>query len=97
MISIDNSQVLNSLSTPPKIDEKSRDLVRLREQTDAFEALILKYILDKSLKLENSILPEEPGSEIYKSMYKEALSERLAGGFGYSELLFNYLKERNNL
>jgi len=97
MIGIDSTQALNSLGNAPKIDEKSTDLVKLREQTDAFEALILKQILDTSLKLENSILPEEPGSKIYKSMFKETLSQELAGSFGYSELLFNYLKERNNL
>lgn len=97
MIGIDTTHTLNSLNKAPKIDEKSTDLAKLKEQTDAFEALILKQMLDISLKMDNALLPEEPGSKIYKSMFKETLSQELAGSFGYSELLFNYLKDRNNL
>lgn len=93
-MTIDNTQALNAMQSQPKIDEKSSDLKKLREQTDKFEALILKFMLDKSLKMENSITPEEPGSKIYKSMYRDQLSQQLAGSFGYSDLLFNYLKEK---
>lgn len=67
---------------------------KLREQTDAFEALVLKTLLDTALKLENPLYPKEAGSDIYQSMYKDSLSEQLSGGFGYSELLFNFLKEQ---
>lgn len=93
-MTIDNSQALNAMQSQPKIDETNGDLKKLREQTDKFEALILKSMLDKSLKMENSILPEQPGGKIYKAMYRETLSEELAGSFGYSDLLFNYLKEK---
>ncbi|WP_257874447.1 hypothetical protein [Helicobacter sp. 11S02596-1] len=65
----------------------------LREQTDAFEALMLKFVLDTSLKLEDPLYPKQAGSEIYQSMYKDTLSKQLSGGFGYSELLFNFLKD----
>jgi len=97
-MTIDNTATLSALdSKKTKINENETDLKKLREQTDAFESLILKYMLDKALKMENSIYPEEPGSKIYKSMYKETLSNELSGSFGYSDLLFNYLKEQHKL
>nr|WP_257874240.1 hypothetical protein [Helicobacter sp. 13S00482-2] len=67
---------------------------KLKEQTNEFEALILKFFLDTSLKLDNPLYPKEAGTEIYQSMYKESLSKQLSGSFGYSELLFNFLKEQ---
>ncbi|MFP4332457.1 MAG: rod-binding protein [Campylobacterales bacterium] len=93
---IDNTQALNSLNkaNTPKGNLKTDNLEKLKEQTDAFEALIIKNMLDISMKMENSVLPEEPGKKIYNSMYKDTLSKELAGGFGYSELMFNYLKEK---
>ena len=69
---------------------------KLREQTDSFEALILKIMLDTSLNMENSLYPKEAGNEIYQSMYKDSISQSLSGSFGYSDLLFNYLKELQN-
>lgn len=77
------------------INPNSDDL-KLREQTDSFEALILKILLDTSLNMENSLYPKEAGSEIYQSMYKDSISQSLSGSFGYSDLLFNYLKELQN-
>lgn len=91
---IDNTQALNSLNSAPQGNLKTDNLAKLKEQTDSFEALIIKNMLDISMKMENSILPEEPGKKIYNSMYKDTLSKELAGGFGYSELMFNYLKEK---
>ena len=41
----------------------------------------------------NSLFGETTGSDIYSSMYHDAMSKELAGGFGYSELLFNFLKK----
>lgn len=72
------------------------DDIKLREQTDSFEALILKVLLDTSLNMENSLYPKEAGNEIYQSMYKDSISQSLSGSFGYSDLLFNYLKELQN-
>ena len=66
----------------------------LREQTDNFEALFIKTLLDASLNLDNPLYPKQPGSDIYNSMYKEQLAESLSGNFGYSQLLFDYLKEQ---
>ncbi|MDU7693044.1 MAG: Rod binding protein [Helicobacter sp.] len=77
----------------PRINVKESD-AKLREQTDAFEALILKTLLDVSLHFDNPLYPKEAGSEIYEGMYKDSLGKQLAGNFGYSELLFNYLKQK---
>ncbi|PAF50612.1 hypothetical protein [Helicobacter sp. 13S00477-4] len=74
-------------------DLKGDDKV-LKEQTDAFESLVLKFLLDTSLKLDDPLYPKQAGGEIYQSMYKESLSKQLSGSFGYSELLFNFLKEQ---
>ncbi len=69
------------------------DDFKLKEQTDSFEALILKVLLDTALDMENSLYPKEAGNEIYQSMYKDSISQSLSGSFGYSDLLFNYLKD----
>ncbi len=69
------------------------DEVKLKEQTDAFESFLLKQILDISLKSENKLFGKDAGDKIYQSMYNGAMSDALSGGMGFSELLFNYLKE----
>lgn len=100
---LDSTTTLNSLSESRQNDLVNRlksknissaDDKALREQTDKFEALFIKMLLDTSLKLDNPMYPKQPGSDIYNSMFKEQLAENLSGSFGYSELLFNYLKER---
>ena len=50
-------------------------------------------MLDIALKTDDSLFPKAPGHDIYQSMYKETLSQSLSGSFGFSELLFNYLKD----
>lgn len=81
----------------PKIENLENDDVKLREQTDAFEAILLKTLLDTALKMDDALYPKAPGHEIYTSMYREHMSEALAGGFGYSDALFNWLKEEQNI
>lgn len=66
----------------------------LKEQTDSFEALLLKFMLDTAMKMDNPLYPKAPGNEIYMSMYKDTLAKELSGNFGYSEMLFNFLKEQ---
>lgn len=88
---IDTTQILNSAQNIPKINEKQIDRAKLREQTDAFEALILKNMLDLSLKIQNPFGEKAAGAEIYESMYKNQIAEQMAGNFGFSELLFNFL------
>lgn len=67
----------------------------LREQTDAFEAFLIKSVLDISLKNKVSLFGKDASDEIYSSMYNDAISKALSGGMGFSELLFNFLKERS--
>lgn len=91
---IDSSATLFSAQTKvPTIDKDSND-VALKRQTDQFEALMLKTLLDNSMKDEDPLFGKDAGDKIYKSMYREKLSEVASGGFGLSELLFNYLKNR---
>ena len=69
---------------------------KLREQTDQFESLLLKIMLEMAIKNEDGLYPKQPGSDIYHSMFIDQLSQELAGSFGYSELLFNFLKDQQN-
>ena len=78
----------------PEIKIETEDDVRLKEQTDSFEAFFIKQVLDISMKGENSLFPKDAGDKIYQSMYNDTMSEAFSGNFGFSELLFNYLKEQ---
>ena len=95
-MTIDNTAAIASLSTP-KIPSSlsAKDEVKLKEQTDAFEAFLLKQIFDISLKSENKLFGKDAGDKIYQSMYNDTMSKTLSGGLGFSELLFNYLKENS--
>jgi len=90
---IDNSVVTLGLYNKVDISKQS-NLKKLKQQSDNFEAVILNHLLKDSLKMKNELLPKSAGEDIYNSMYKQQLSKDLSGGFGYSELLFNYLKQK---
>jgi len=93
-MTIDNSAAISSVSTPEIPSSLSaKDEVKLKEQTDAFEAFLLKQVFDISLESENKLFGSDPGDKIYQSMYNDTMSKSLSGGMGFSELLFNYLKE----
>jgi len=79
----------------PTLSERE-DAARLREKTDQFEAIILKMMLDNALKDEKNIFSsaDDPGDRIYKSMYRDELSKASAGGFGFSQMLFDYLSQK---
>lgn len=79
-----------------RLEEQKTDAA-LREQTDQFESILLKFMLEKAIKNDDTLYPKQPGSDIYHSMYIDQLSQELSGGFGYSELLFNFLKEQQNM
>ena len=80
----------------PKIDVKAED-AELRKQTDSFESVILKMLMDNAMKDEKNLFSDQkdPGDKIYKSMYRDELSKASAGGFGFSQMLYNYLSERS--
>ena len=94
-----NTNLLNKVKeaddAKSKEEEKKFDEA-LKEQTDAFEAFMIKTVLDVSLQDKVSIFEKDKASdEIYSSMYNDAMSKALSGGMGFSELLFNFLKERS--
>jgi peptidoglycan hydrolase FlgJ len=97
MLNVDNSLALMQASknnfSDIKIENKNDAL--LKEQTDKFEAFFIKQVLDISLKQNdsNSLFGKDAGDKIYNSMYNDAVSNAMSGKFGFSELLFNYLKE----
>ncbi len=93
MMKIDNSLALSALNTPKLSTNLGKDDQALRKQTDAFESFFLKQVLDISLKSENKLFGKDAGDKIYHSMYNDTMSQTLTGGFGFSELLFNYLKD----
>lgn len=80
---------LNNLNNALSKDDKA-----LKEQTDAFESILLKFMLDTSLNMQDPLYPKQPGSEIYQSMYKDTLAEQLSGSFGYSKALYEWIKEQ---
>lgn len=79
----------------PKIDVKAEDKA-LKKQTDAFEAIIVKMLMDNAMKDEKNIFSSEndPGDKIYKSMYRDELSKASAGSFGFSQMLYDYLSRK---
>ena len=82
--------------TIPKIDPKAED-AELRAQTDAFESVILKMLMDNAMKDEKNLFSQQndPGDKIYKSMYRDELSKVSAGGFGFSQMLYDYLSQKS--
>ena len=89
------AQFISTQKEIPKIDAKA-DNDKLREQTDAFESVILKMLMDNAMKDEKNIFSQsnDPGDKIYKSMYREELAKASAGGFGFSEMLYDYLSQK---
>lgn len=89
------AMAMNAQANMPKIDAKMED-AELKKQTDAFESIILKMLMDNAMKDEKNIFSaqNDPGDRIYKSMYRDELAKASAGGFGFSEMLYNYLSEQ---
>jgi peptidoglycan hydrolase FlgJ len=88
------SQEYNNI---PKV-KASQDEALIREKTDQFEAIIIKMMLDNALKDSDKGLfgSKDPGTKIYKSMYRDELSKASAGSFGFSQMLFEYLTEQKS-
>ena len=89
-------QSITQQHTIPKIDPKAED-EELRAQTDAFESVILKMLMDNAMKDEKNLFSQQndPGDKIYKSMYRDELSKASAGGFGFSQMLYDYLSQKS--
>jgi len=95
MSSIDTSVI--TIGRYNKIDINKDNLKKLKASCDAFESELLKHFLKDALKENNSLYPKSAGENIYKSMQTEQYAKSLSGDFGYSKLLFNYLKEKQHL
>jgi hypothetical protein len=95
MSSIDNSVI--TIGRYNKIDINKSNLQKLKTSCDNFESELLKHFLKDALKENNSLYPKSAGEDIYKSMETEQYAKSLSGDFGYSKLLFNYLKEKQHL
>ena len=89
-------QSITQQHTIPKIDPKAEN-EELRAQTDAFESVILKMLMDNAMKDEKNLFSQQndPGDKIYKSMYRDELSKASAGGFGFSQMLYDYLSQKS--
>ncbi|OHE05327.1 MAG: hypothetical protein A2525_04290 [Sulfurimonas sp. RIFOXYD12_FULL_36_11] len=89
------AQFMSQQHEIPKIDTKV-DNAKLREQTDAFESVILKMLMDNAMQDEKNIFSSanDPGDKIYKSMYREELAKVSAGGFGFSQMLYDFLSQK---
>jgi Rod binding domain-containing protein len=80
----------------PTLASKEGDKV-LREKTDQFESIIVKMMLDEAMKDEKNLFTsKDPGEKIFKSMYREELSNASAGGFGFSQMLFEHLSQKGD-
>jgi len=90
------TQLISQQHIVPKIEQKPED-PELRKQTDAFESIIVKMLLDTAMKDEENLFTDQndPGEKIYKSMYRDELSKSSAGSFGFSAMLYDFLSEKN--
>jgi Rod binding domain-containing protein len=93
MLKVDLSNINASVNKIPLKEQDIKDKTKdeLKKLSDEFESLLLKTLLDVSLKKESSLFPKQAGGDIYKSMYNTELSKQLSGHFGYSSMMFNYL------
>jgi len=91
------SQMIAQNKDIPKINATADDKA-LRKQTDAFEAVIIKMMMDNAMKDDKSLFSSQndPGDKIYKSMYRDELSKASAGSFGFSQMLYDYLSQKNS-
>ena len=89
-------QMASQQNNIPKIDKNVEDKA-LREQTDAFESVMIKMLMDNAMENEENLFSEQndPGEKIYKSMYRDELSKVSAGSFGFSQMLYDFLSRKN--
>ena len=90
------TQSISQQHTVPKINPSAEN-EELRAQTDAFESVILKMLMDNAMKDEKNLFSQQndPGDKIYKSMYRDELAKTSAGSFGFSEMLYGYLSQKS--
>ena len=67
----------------------------LREVCNSFESFFMNQILEVSLK-SSKLAGEGTGSEIFKGMYTDALSQKSSGSLGISDMLYKFLSENKS-
>ena len=94
-VNLIDKAMLSNQNSVMKIDKKMEDKA-LREQTDAFESIIVKMVLDNAAKDEKNLFSEQndPGDKIYKAMYRDELAKTSSGSFGFSKMLYDFLSEK---
>lgn len=96
-IDVLNQVDINSINQNNKLEQiKAQKLASsdetLKSVCNDFEAFFMNHLLEISMK-NSSIAGEGTGSEIFKGMYTDTLSQKSAGSLGISELLYNFLSE----
>jgi peptidoglycan hydrolase FlgJ len=93
-----NNQFLDINNIKPNnFDKINSDTIKdnpeLKKVCNDFEAFFMNQLLEVSMK-SSKIAGEGSGSEIFKGMYTDALSQNSSGSLGISEMLFNFLSEK---
>jgi peptidoglycan hydrolase FlgJ len=90
---VDTSLAMINSNYNKTFDTNAKSDMLLKEQTDKFEAFFIKQVLDISMKNDSKLFPKDAGDKIYNSMYNDTMSNSLSGQFGFSEMIFKFLKE----
>ena len=91
---LNNARLNNNLRTYENLNGKNMEDKDIRKVSDDFEAFFLQQMMDVSLKSTN-VAGEGVGSDVIKGMYTDAVSRNSAGGFGISDMLYQFLSETN--
>ena len=67
----------------------------LRDVCNSFESYFMNHLLETSLKT-SKIAGEGTGSEIFKGMYTDALSQESSGSLGISDMLYKFLSKNKS-
>ena len=91
---LNNARLNNNLNRYENLNGKNMEDKDLRRVSDEFESFFLQQMMDVSLRNTN-VAGEGVGSDIVKGMYTESVAKNSAGGFGISDMLYQFLSENN--
>lgn len=89
---------INSIKPNSYTNIKNKNLKKddsLRDVCNSFESFFMNHLLETSLKT-SKLAGEGTGSEIFKGMYTDALSQKSAGSLGISDMLYKFLSENKS-
>ncbi len=95
-----NNQFLDINTIKPKSYDNiayknTKDDKGLRDVCNNFESFFMNQILEVSLK-SSKLAGEGTGSDIFKGMYTDALSQNSSGSLGISDMLYKFLSEKKS-